>query len=289
VFGSIFIVTGFLGLIFFLISVALGNTVLHSSISGIFPDVDFSGVLGFMVSPGVVSLAILLMVLVVGIPLLAILFVGTKMVFSYKTNNKAIGLGAFGIWLLAVLSMAAIVVGQVGNFSQKNSSSAAKSLNIPSVKTLCVELNAWPEMNDEANAKFEDFTVIKQNNNLVLSGHPELKIESTIADDFSIVVNKQARGKNSSDVQKNLGSIVYNFTSKDSTLYLDRFFTLENQAKWRKQEVAVTIKVPVGKQVYLGKDLEKLNMNIDNLNNVWDKEMTGKTWKMTADGLSLKQ
>jgi len=75
VFGSLFIVTGFLGLIFFLISVALGNTVLHSSISGINPDVDFSGVLGFMVSPGVVSLALLLMVLVVGIPLLAILFI----------------------------------------------------------------------------------------------------------------------------------------------------------------------------------------------------------------------
>jgi len=211
------------------------------------------------------------------------------MVFSYKTNNKAIGLVAFGIWLLAVLSMAAIIVGQVGNFSQKNSSSSAKSLNIPSVKTLYVELNALPEMNDETNAKFDDFTVIKQNNNLVLSGHPELKIESTSADDFSIVVNKQARGKNSVDVQKNLNGIVYNFSSKDSTLYLDRFFTLENQAKWRKQEVAVTLKVPVGKQVYLGKDLENLNLNIDNLNNVWDKEMTGKTWKMTADGLSLKQ
>lgn len=289
VFGSIFIVAGFFGLIFFLISVALGSTVLHTSISGINPDVDFSGMLGFMVSPGTVSLAILLMVLVVGIPLLAILFVGTKMVFSYKTNNKAIGLGSFGIWLLAVVSMVALVVGQVGNFSQANSSSTAKSLNIPSAKTLYVELNNFPEVTDEANTKFNDFNLIKVNGNLVLSGHPELKVESTTANDFSIVVNKQARGKNSADVQKNLGSIVYNCTSKDSTLYLDRFFTLENQAKWRKQEVAVTIKIPVGKQVHLGKNLEKLHLNIDNLNSVWGKEMTGKRWEMTADGLSLKQ
>lgn len=288
-FGSLFIVAGFFGLIFFLISVALGNTVLHSSISGINPDVDFSGVLGFMVSPGVVSLSILLMILVVGIPLLAILFVGTKMVFSYKSNNKAIGLGAFGIWLLAVLSMAAIVLGQVGNFSQKNSATIAKQVGSSSAKALYVELNALPDLVDDTNAKFDDFNLIKLNNNMVLAGHPELKIEAASTPEFSVVLNKRARGKNSPDVQKNLSDIVYNFTSKDSTLYLDPFFTLENQAKWRKQEVTVTIKVPVGKQVFLGKELEKMTLNIDNLNNIWNKEMTGKKWEMTAEGLSLKQ
>lgn len=91
VFGGLLILTGFFGLITFLISLAVGNSIIHSSSVGISPEVDLSGFLGFVVSPGLVSVSILLLVLLVGIPLLAILFVGTKLVFRYKTNNKLIG------------------------------------------------------------------------------------------------------------------------------------------------------------------------------------------------------
>ncbi|HNX55421.1 MAG TPA: PspC domain-containing protein [Prolixibacteraceae bacterium] len=287
--GSLLIVTGFFGFIFFLISVVLGNTVLHTTISGIHPDVDVSGILGFMVSPGTVSLALLLLVLVIGIPLLVLLFAGTKMVFRYKTNNKAIGLGAFGIWLVALLSLAAVGVGQADNFKQKSSATISKILETPHVKTLYINVNTTSSDVDENTSKFNEFELIKQNNELVLAGHPEVKIESTSASDFSVVLSKQARGKNSADAQKNLSGIVYNFASKDSTLYLDRFFTLDNQEKWRKQELVVTVKVPVGKHVYIGKDLETMNLDINNLDNIWDKEMVGKTWEMTAEGLLLKK
>jgi phage shock protein PspC (stress-responsive transcriptional regulator) len=286
--GSLFIVAGFFALVSFMISVALGKTVLHATVSGVNPDVDLAGVLGFMVSPGTVSLALLLMILVVGIPLLAILFIGTKMVFRYKTNNKLIGLGAFGIWLLAVISVASIAVGQADNFSRKSSTTIAKSLNMQNVKTLYISANALPEPVDEQTANFDDFNVIKLNNKLVLAGRPEIKVEPATATDFSVVISKQTRGKNNADIQANLANISYGFASKDSTLSLDRFFTLENQAKWRKQEVTVTIKVPVGKCVSLGKSLEPMDLEIDNLNNIWNKEMIGKKWEMTAEGLSMK-
>jgi hypothetical protein len=164
-----------------------------------------------------------------------------------------------------------------------------KALNSPSVKTLYIDVNLMSEIPNEDNAKFDEFNLIKLNDRLVLAGHPKVKIESTTANDFSVVINKEARGKNSADIQANLNHIAYNFSAKDSTLYLDRFFTLDNDAKWRKQEMLLTIKVPVGKQVYLGKNMESMDLDIDNLNNVWSKEMVGKKWEMTADGLSLKQ
>ncbi len=289
IFGSLFIVTGFLGLIFFMISVLMGNTVLHTTVSGINPDVDLAGILGFMVSPSTVSLTLLLMVLVVGIPLLSILFIGTKLVFRYKTNNKVIGLGAFGIWLLALLSVVAIGVGQADNFSRKNSATIVKSLNLQNTKTLCIDINTLPETIDDHNTKFDEFTLLKLNNRLVLAGHPEIKIEAATANDFSVVISKQTRGKNSADIQANLANISYSFSVRDSTLLLDRFFILDNQTKWRKQEVTVTLKVPVGKQVYLGKNLESMDLEIDNLSNIWSKEMIGKKWEMTAEGLSMKQ
>jgi hypothetical protein len=229
-------------------------------------------------------------VLLVGIPLLAVLFVGTKLVFRYKTNNKLIGLGAFGVWLVALVTMLAITAGQVGNFSQKNTSTSAKSLAGPTFKTLTIELATTPERveNDE-NIRIEDFAVVKRNGENVLAGNPTLRIEPTTAPDFSVVISKQARGKNTAEIQNNLNNIQYDFTSKDSTLVLNRFFILGSQAKWRKQEVVITVKVPAGKQVHLGKDLDLLHFDFDNINNIWSKEMTGKTWTMTPEGLSIKE
>jgi len=289
-FGSLLILIGFIGFIAFLVSVAVGNSVIQAHTVGLNPDVDFSGLLGFMVSPDVVSVSILLFVLLIGIPLLAILFVGTKLVFRYKTNNKLIGTGAFGIWLLALLSMIVLTAGQFSNFSQKNSVSSGKPINCPACNTLYLELANAPEMMEsDNNIRFEDFTMITASGEKVLAGNPHLQIEFTDSKDFSVSIRKTARGKNTGDVQKNLDNVLYNITSKDSTLTLDSYFTIGNQTKWRKQEVLVTVKVPAGKMIHLSSNLDQLHFDFDNINNMWNKEMTGKTWTMTPEGLSLKE
>lgn len=289
-FGSLLILIGFVGLIAFLVSLALGNVAIQGDAGSLNSNADLSGLLGFVVSPGLVSVSILLIVLLIGIPLLAILFIGTKLVFRYKTNNKLIGLGAFGIWLVALVSMIAISVGQVSNFSQKNSISSGKQLNCPECKTLYLEIESTAEtMNVEDNLHFDAISVVELGNKKVLAGNPGLRIEQTDASDFSVVVRKQARGKNAGEVQQNLDQIQYNMISRDSTLVFDRYFAIGNQTKWRSQEVQVTVKVPVGKMVHLGKSLNQLHFDFDNINNIWSGEMTGKTWVMTPEGLSLKE
>ena len=290
VFGSLFILTGFFGLVTFLVSMAVGNSIIQSDSAGIASEVDFSGLLGFMVSPGMVSLAILLLVLLIGIPLLAILFVGTKMVFRYKTNNKLIGLGAFGIWLVALVALIALTAGQVSNFSEKSTISAGKPLNCPTCKTLYIKLGTTPEkIALEKNVHFEDFILATIDDEKVLAGKPGLQIEATDANVFSVIIKRTTRGKNKTEVQTNLDRIEYEVTSKDSTLVLNRFFMIGNQSKWRDQQVQVIVKVPKGKMIHLDEDLNQLHFDFDNINNIWDPEMAGKTWIMTPEGLSLKE
>lgn len=290
VLGVFFMFIGFLGFVAFMVSVILGGTVFNSTVSGVNADVDLSGFLGFVVNPGIVNVSILLAVLLVGIPLLAILFLGTKLVFRYKTNNRMIGLGAFGIWLVALLIMISITAGQVSNFSQQNSTSLAKPLTELKCKTLTVEIGSTPEnVSYDEDVHLEDFTIVKQNNENVLAGSPTIRIEPTTAADFSVVVSKKSRGKNAADLQNNLKNIQYDFTGKDSTLLLNRYFTLGNGSKWRKQEVVVTLKVPAGKQVHLNNNLDQVNLDAVNVNNLWSKEMVGKTWTMTPEGLTIKE
>ncbi len=290
IFGSLLILTGFFGMIAFLISLTMGGVFVHGHSVGVNPDVDLSGALGLVFSPGLVSVAVLLIVLLVGIPLLTILFAGTKLVFRYKTNNKLIGLGAFGIWLVALVAMLILTTGQFENFSQKSTVAAGRALDNPACKTLFIELGDIPEKVElDENARFEDFSLLKINGDNILAGNPRLSIEATDAPDFSVIIKKTSRGKNGSEVRKNIGLIQYKVASRDSTLVLDPYFTIENQAKWRNQEVQVTVKVPKGKRVNLASNLGKLRFDFENINNIWNKDMAGKTWVMTPEGLSLNE
>jgi len=288
--GGLLIFVGFIGLVTFLVSVAVGGSVFHGN-SGMFqPDIDLPNLLGFFVSPGLVGVSILLIVLIIGIPLLATLFVGTKLVFRYKTNNKLIGMGAFGIWLVALILTIAITAGQFNNFLLENSATAGKPIDCQSCKTLYLKSGTLPtSMDTEKNIDMDDFLVATVNGKQVLAGRPHLKLEATDGSDFSVIIKRKARGKNNEAIQNSLKQIQYEVNSMDSTLVLDPFFTLENQARWRNQEVLVTVKVPKGKMVHLGKDLDQMQFDFENLNNLWSKEMTGKTWTMTPEGLALKE
>lgn len=288
VFGAILILVGFGGFVAMMVSMAVGNSLMHASTSGLASDVNFSGMVGYIVNPGLVSVMILLAVLIIGIPLLAIFFIGTKLVFRYKTNNRAIGLGAFGVWLVSLVLLTVLGVGQISNFSKKNSVSDAKPINCANCQTLYVELNDVDGLDDTGkNVRFDEFSLIRKGNVNLIAGNPELEIEATDSPDFSVIVRKQARGKSMAEVQQNIDHIDYQLVSRDSTLVLDRFFTLAENDKWRNQELEVVIRVPRGKSVHLGDKLDLLHFGFDNVNNMWPGEMTGKTWSMTPEGLSL--
>ena len=103
------------------------------------------------------------------------------------------------------------------------------------------------------------------------------------------MIKRQSRGRSSVDAQKNVEEIEYNFAQKDSTLHFDPYYFLKENAKWRDQEVFLTLKVPEGKSVYLNQKMTSILDDIENTENMWDDDMVGKIWTMTADGLALKK
>ncbi len=67
---------------------------------------------------------------------------------------------------------------------------------------------------------------------------------------------------------------------------LNRFFTVDRIDKYRAQKVKILLRVPVGGEMYLDKSLRKYIYDIDNVQNILDGDMLGRTWEMTSKGLS---
>ena len=81
-------------------------------------------------------------------------------------------------------------------------------------------------------------------------------------------------------------NINYNAAQQDSVLLLNTNFSFAIKDKYRNQEVEVLIKLPKNKVIYLDNSLKRLLYDVENVNGIFDGEMVGKYWMMTANGLN---
>jgi hypothetical protein len=241
------------------------------------------------VSPGAYTISVIAISLLVGIPILLLFFIGTKLLFRYKTNNKMIGLSTFAVWLVALIVLIFVGVNQAQHFSKVSSQTLTQKVDCNTCKTLYLEMN-----DDLYSSLIENEIVLDRmrvaevNGKDKLLGHPRFTIEKSNNNEFQLLVKKRSRGSNNAEAQTNMEKIQYNFMQKDSTIHFDPYYMLQDDAKWRNQEISMVLKVPEGKSVFLGEDMKSIIDDIENVNNMWDNDMVGKYWTMTPDGLALR-
>lgn len=288
--GVVLIISGFFGLLGILSSVAIGHSFVEGWPLVWGPDIQVSGIFNHFVEPGTVTFGMIAIGLLTGLPLLAMLFIGTKLVFHYKTNNAAIGLGMVGIWLIALVALIVVSAGQVGNFKSKSSITDNQTISCDSCQTLYLKL-AEDKYKDYAELDFDinDFKILSVDGDDVILGQPTLDIVKSGSKNFTITIKKASRGRTRENAKELTEDIIYNFEVSDSTLLFDPYFIIDEGGKWRDQDVDITIKIPEGKAIYLGNDMVKIIHDIENVSNTWDGDMVGKTWEMKPEGLTLKK
>ena len=290
-FGAALIIGGIASLIGLVTSMAVGHSFLHDGPwnFGWDTDINMTGLLQQFISPEAYTISLIAITVLLGIPILMLLFVGTKLLFRYKTNNKIIGLGTFGLWLAALIVLIVIGVNQLGNFGKQSSQTITQKVDCTKCKTLYLETadDLYESLIDD-EVSLDRMRIAMVNGNEKMLGHPRFTIEKSSTGEYLLLIKKRARGSSTEDAQKNVEQIEYNFAQVDSTLRFDPYYFLKDNAKWREQEVSMILKVPEGKSVYLNEKMAGIINDIENTENMWDGDIIGKTWTMTANGLALK-
>ncbi len=292
--GVAFILFGFVGIVGFLISMVIGQSVIHTApfVTGFSPDIYLPDVANLFISQGSLTLLMIAIAFLVVIPLLAILFVGTKMVFNYKSNNKIIFLAGLGTWLVALIAVIFISVGQLDNYGERSSLSQSHVISCEECNTLYLELGEdlfEEDYNSGNSIDLNRMGLATVDGESILYGVPQLDVVKSNTDDFVILLRKRSRGKNDEIAKEHVEKIEYNFSQNDSTIYFDPVFTVGDDTNWLDQEVNITVKVPEGKSIYLGDEMVEIIYDIENVSNTWDGDMVGKFWEMTSDGLQEKE
>ncbi len=291
VLGIVLIVTGFMGLLGFISTLVVGQTFLSDWPLVWSPKFQVPDLLSHFVTPAGLSWGLLSLTLLAGIPFLAMLFVGTKMVFRYKSNNSVIGMGMVGVWLLALLALIIVSAREIGHYKSENSLSGSETLYPAKEKTYRLSLapdkfsnygEVCPDLDIE-RVKF-----IRMNGENLLLGEPRLDIVRSSTGDCVLVVDKSSRGKTSGDASDQIQKIVYHYQATDSTLIFDPWFLVGDKQEWRDQQVKLTLKIPEGISLYLDEGMQNIVDDIDTESNIWERDMIGKTWIMLPGGLAEK-
>lgn len=282
IFGAIFLLFGFIALI----SLVFGMFAT-TRIVGIFPGFDSGLFLNHVYSGSLASTLLFSILIIIGIPILLIIYAGTKMLFNYVANSRPVFLTALGVWVIGIIIAISTSAGAIDVFSTDASSNELESLTFSS-DTIFIELDE-NEINDYNDIQIEvnNFKLVVVNNEEILVSRPKFTITSSNDDRIALKIRKYSKGNNYRTAKSNAENLTYSYRTEGSTLKLDPYFLVKNNGKWRNQKVKLNLNLPEGKVVYIDYSLLPIVYDIKNTNNTWDGDMPGQFWEMKHDGLTL--
>jgi phage shock protein PspC (stress-responsive transcriptional regulator) len=228
------------------------------------------------------------LMIVIGIPLLMMLWGGIRLIFNLPRAKFISGAAAL-IWVCA------FVITLIFGFKVFNSFQYQGNFNKESVlqinKTEPLELVAIQNLPTSHSPTHSDIIKIPECR-IVVTGDanvfyciPELKIKPSIDSTARLVIGTSARGPFSNEAAEMAENINYTWQLKGDTLFFPDCFTLSSQEKWRKQEARIDLFLPVGTVFYIDEDMYPI---LGYHKNYSRREMAGGRYVMTADGVQKR-
>ncbi len=237
------------------------------------------------------------LLITIGVPAFMLLYGGIKLLFKIKYSNRWLNISAGIIWFLGFIMLVFASVKTASDFDEQGKMKEHMEFNSTS-EFITISANpssVWFKQNNVEELIEEDedhrrrfdnhYFFAKVNNTKKLIGTPELKIITSASENFEVVINRKARGGNKRSAYERAKEISYSFKADSSGINLDEMFFINENEKFRVQELEIIVKVPEGKTIFLDKSLHNIIYDVANVTDTYDLDMLNRKWKMTSKGL----
>jgi phage shock protein PspC (stress-responsive transcriptional regulator) len=206
---------------------------------------------------GLLPMASLALLLLIGIPLLMLFYWGICLTFNIQKRSKWIGIIVFLIWLgsLGVLIYSGIIIGK--EFLFESTTTKDTEIKTNHYKTLYLKATQMPGLDDEQNHLIiNHLKLFTLNDALNIQGEPQIEIYRS--NEAKITIQKSALGSDKTQSEINAEGAEYFWVQRDSILQLDRHFTLANNTLIRNQKVKVTLLIPNDINLVIDEELKEI-------------------------------
>lgn len=238
---------------------------------------------------GMMALVTITIMLVAGVPLLVMTYVGSKLLFRYKGYNRSISLTLMGLWITGIVMSFAMTAAIGKDFTSLGTDTEKVELALTSEpgKTVVLALNhELGEEEPKLDVDIFDLELIISEKSTKLFRRPELDINQAKTGKPRLIIKRRARASEKQNALKRANNIDYEFTASDTSILFNGYFGIPDGELWRSQNVDLELLLPVGYTIYLSDDMRQIIYDIDNVTNTKDRHMLGRRWMMTQDGLA---
>ncbi len=239
------------------------------------------------------QLAVVSLILLIGVPLLMLIFNSIRMIIGFKTKIRIVSVTASLIWLTGLILAIFLTINIIGNFNEK--STVKQEVMLPQPKeTLTIDvkdnlpnlvtthfvddenIDVDIDINKHERFVFSNFYLLNNGTQFCAYGFPKLKIIPSETDAYKLTVVKFSRGTTIMNARNRAEVINMNISIADSTMSISNYFLLPYFEKWRNQSVKIVLEVPEGKSIFMTKRVENLIYDRDNVDGSWNLDMIGK-------------
>lgn len=223
--------------------------------------------------------------LLIGLPVLMILYAGVKLIFGLQ-RTRYVGLTVFNIWLVALFVSGFYAFKIFRSFSHTGIHEDKAKVEAPANDLLILKMNENKKFN--RYYRYEEYFEIDETNMIITNdqydfyyGIPRVEIDKSNTQDIKVEFYYKAKGKSTLAAEHRASQTIYNYTVKGSEIKLDQFFKLPRHEVWRNQAIDIVVKVPVGNKVFISDNMHFI------INDFYHSpyRLSGETWLMTESGL----
>lgn len=244
-------------------------------------DTDLNNIIVPFIDPVNLSLIGITAILVVLIPVLSIIYGLFKALFRFKARDKALGIGAFALWFVALFALITLGLNEAKNYKTEERVFSTIQLSDLSSDTLLIKLNDFPNEIAEDREKwgFDDRRYFVGSDEAVY-GTIEVDFRKAEGEMFEMKIEKTSRGEDAYEAQRYAENLDFGFMMEGNSLSIDPYFKSEYENKWRLQTVVISIYVPEGKAIKFDNNVAEYVDYIRNENHYSPWKMAGKAWVM---------
>lgn len=266
IFGVIFTIFGFVLLFAFAMVLFFHNApFLASSIEPEMTNVHT--LLSIVLNSNMVWPVIILTALVILIPLMALTYLGIKMIFNIKTRLRVLTIVLTVIWFASLCCLGVFLSLQLSAYSNSERIEKKISLGTPPKTLWIAPLKSTSDIVYDETASVDHFTFYLNSPDSRLHATPDLNIYGSDTTSGWISVEKKASSNSDEEAWANARAIEYGWTFSGDTLYLDEFFSLPAGSHWNGSLVEIGLGLPEGTEVRCAPEtnLSKWQFHIHNI------------------------
>ncbi|PKP22176.1 MAG: hypothetical protein CVU05_04970 [Bacteroidetes bacterium HGW-Bacteroidetes-21] len=249
-----------------------------------------SGITDFIsmfMNPDLINLLIIGLFLIVGIPIVMILLFIIRKLAGLNKPIKLVSSVLSIAWFAGIAIIIYLAISQSRNYKSWGTSTEITQLDSLGTKTLVLNGNQvkYPEDNVVCCDDHLRWIVRNDEDFRGIFVVPEISVIYTEDSISYIKTEKLARGKNKTTASKNAIFPYPVSLSTDSVLQINPGLLIEKGNRFYFNRIKVKIFLSEGQSIYFSPECSDYITNADNIEDLYEYEMAGKTWVMTKDGL----